>query len=63
MPSVHLTAAEARRVKATRARNKSRNAVLYEVVARLKPRLKSGDPIEASVVELVLRDIRKMVRS
>jgi hypothetical protein len=62
MPTLKLTTDEAKRLKAKRARDKAYNTVLYEVVNRLKPRLKKADPIEAAIVTSVLADIRKMVR-
>lgn len=62
MPTLKLSAEEARRVKARRQRDKARNSVLYEVVDKLKPRLKVADPIEAAIVNSVLTDLRGMVR-
>lgn len=62
MPTLKLTGDEAKRLKAKRARDKSRNTVLYEVVERIKPRLKKADPIEAAIVTSILADLRKLVR-
>lgn len=62
MPTLKLTPDEAKRLKAKRARDKARNTVLYEVVDRIKPRLKKADPIEAAIVTSILTDIRKLVR-
>jgi hypothetical protein len=62
MPTLKLTTDEAKRLKAKRARDKARNTVLYEVVDRIKPRLKKADPIEAAIVNSILHDIRKLVR-
>jgi hypothetical protein len=62
MPTLKLTSDEAKRLKAKRARDKARNTVLYDVVDRIKPRLKKADPIEAAIVASILADIRKLVR-
>lgn len=62
MPTLKLTSDEAKRLKAKRARDKARNTVLYEVVDRIKPRLKKADPMEAAIVSSILGDIRKLVR-
>lgn len=62
MTTLKLSSTEARLVRNRRARNKARNAVLYEVVDRIKLRLKKADPIEAAIVNSVVGDLRRMVR-
>lgn len=62
MPAIRLSATEAKLVRNRRARNKARNAVIYEAVERIKRRLKKADPIESAIVHSVLGDLRRMVR-
>jgi hypothetical protein len=62
MPTLKLTSKEAASLAAKRKRDKAYNAVLQAVIEKLKPRTKTQDPIEQSIILAVLQDVRRMMR-
>lgn len=62
MPTLKLTPKEAAALAAKRKRDKAWNATLQAVVEKIKPRTKTQDPIEQSIVLAILQDVRRMMR-
>lgn len=62
MPTMKLSATEAKALTRKRIRDKAHNATVGMCVDKVKARLKGADPLAGATLTSVLHDLRKLIR-